>query len=177
MGNLKKYTIKFRELELGEHNFEFTINDTFFEHFEKSELHEGSLIANVRLLKENRLITLYISIEGNVKVMCDRCLDYFDFPIHYEGVLYLNLDPLYEEDRVDMINIKENEGKVNLAQRFYENIHLTLPLKRVHPDDKEGNSTCNKEMLNLLEKYNKGDEEETIDPRWEKLRNIFVKRN
>ena len=177
MGNLKQYTIEFRELELGEHNFEFKINNAFFEHFEKSELHEGALTANVRLLKEKRLISLNIFIEGNVNVMCDRCLENFNYPIQYEGILYLNLNPDIEEDRMDMINIKEDEGKINLAQRFYENIHLSLPLKRVHPDDENGNPTCNQQMLDLLEKYKKGEDDDTIDPRWEKLKNIFVKRN
>ena len=176
MGKLKEYTIEFRELELGEHNFEFSISNTFFEHFKKSELQEGALSANVRLLKEKRLITLNIFIEGNVSVMCDRCLEYFDYPIQYEGILYLNLNPDFEEDRIDMINIKEDQGKINLAQRFYENIHLSLPLKKVHPDDEDGNPTCNKEMLELLENYKKG-EDDTIDPRWEELKKIFVKRN
>jgi len=177
VGNLKQYTIEFRELELGEHNFEFKINNAFFEHFEKSEVQEGDLTANVRLLKEKRLITLNIFIEGNVSVMCDRCLEYFDYPIQYEGILYLNLNPDFEEDRMDMINIKEDQGKINLAQRFYENIHLSLPLKRVHPDDEDGNPTCNQEMLKLLEKYKQGEDDDSIDPRWEKLKNIFVKRN
>ncbi|MGM0496889.1 MAG: YceD family protein [Bacteroidota bacterium] len=177
VGNLKQYTVEFRELELGEHNFEFKITNTFFEHFKKSEISKGTLIANVSLLKEKRLITLNITIEGNVSVMCDRCLEYFEYPIQYEGILYLNLDPGFEEDRTDMINIKENEGKINLAQRFYENIHLSLPLKRVHPDDKEGNPTCNKEMLDLIEKYKQNEDNDKIDPRWEKLKNIFIKRN
>lgn len=177
MGNLKQYTIEFRELELGEHNFEFKIKNAFFEHFEKSEVQEGALTVNVRLLKEKRLITLNIFIEGNVSVMCDRCLEYFDYPIQYEGILYLNLNPDFEEDRVDMINIKEDQGKINLAQRLYENIHLSLPLKKVHPDDEEGNPTCNKEMLDLIEKYKKGEDDDTIDPRWEELKKIFVKRN
>jgi uncharacterized metal-binding protein YceD (DUF177 family) len=172
VGYLKKYSINFKELELGEHNFEFKIADAFFEHFEKTEIHEGNLDINVQLFKEERLITLNITIEGAVNVMCDRCLDYFKYPINYEGILYLNLRPDFEEDRVDVINIEEDQGKINLAQHFYENIHLSLPLKRVHPDDENGVSMCNQEMLKLIEKYQKEEDEESIDPRWEKLRDI-----
>jgi uncharacterized metal-binding protein YceD (DUF177 family) len=172
VGYLKQYTVNFKELELGEHNFEFKIEDAFFEHFEKSEVHEGNLDINVHLLKEERLITLSITIDGSVNIMCDRCLDYFEYPINYKGVLYLNLNPNFEEDRDDVINIEEDQGKINLAQHFYENIHLSLPLKRVHPDDDQGNSTCNQEMLKLLEKYQKEEDEDSIDPRWEKLRDL-----
>jgi len=177
VGNLKQYSIKFRELELGEHLFDFKLDSTFFEHFDKSEIEEGDLDVTIQLLKEERLITLNISIEGDVNIMCDRCLDFFKFPIQYEGVLYLNLNPDFQEDRIDVINISEDQSKINLAQRFYENIHLSLPLKRVHPDDEEGNSTCNQEMLKLIEKYKHGEGDDSIDPRWEKLRKLYVKRN
>jgi len=32
-------------------------------------------------------------------------------------------------------------------------------------------------MLELLEKYKRGEDDDTIDPRWEELKKIFVKRN
>lgn len=172
VGYLKQYTVNFKELETGEHNFEFKIEDAFFEHFEKSEIHEGKLEIHVHLLKEERLITLNITIEGAVNVMCDRCLDFFEYPINYDGTLYLNLRADFDEDRVDVINIEEDQGKINLAQHFYENIHLSLPLKRVHPNDENGEPLCNKEMLKLLEKYQQEEDEDTIDPRWEKLKNL-----
>ena len=177
MGDLKQYTINFKELELGEYNFGFEIDNTFFEHFEKTEIHEGVLNLNVHLLKEERLITLDISMDGTVKVRCDRCLDYFDFPLEFHGKLYLDLSNASEEDREDIINIAEDQSDINLAQYFYESIHLSLPLKRVHPEDEEGNSTCNQNMLDLIEQYKQGKGDDSIDPRWEKLRKLFVERN
>jgi uncharacterized metal-binding protein YceD (DUF177 family) len=50
-----------------------------------------------------------------------------------------------------------------------------LPIKRVHPLDKKGNSTCDKDVLNKLEEFiteEEKDEEENIDPRWDNLKNI-----
>ncbi|MFP4620140.1 MAG: YceD family protein [Bacteroidales bacterium] len=177
MGYLKKYRLNFRDLETGIHNFAFEIEDRFFANFEKSEIQEGKLKARVELTKEERLITLDIFIDGEVNVMCDRCLDYFMYPIHFKGILYIKPEDEVQEDNEEVIKITPDQSFVNLAQYLYESIHLTLPLKRTHPDDEKGNSTCNSEMLKLLRQYQREEDEETIDPRWEKLKHINVKRN
>ena len=177
MGHLKKYKIRFKELDLGEHSFDFEINKLFFDEFEKSEIQEGELKATVNLLKEERMITLSISIEGNVDIMCDRCLEYFGYPVDFNGKLYIKPKREIEEQKEFIIGIEEDDTEINLAQYFYESIHLMLPLKRVHPDDENGNSTCDKEMLKLIEKYKKDQDSDSIDPRWEKLKNLFVERN
>jgi uncharacterized metal-binding protein YceD (DUF177 family) len=177
VGYLKKYRIKFRELEIGIHHFSFEIEDRFFAQFEKSEIQEGVLEANVELIKEERLITLNVAIKGEVKVVCDRCLEYFMYPIHFDGTLYVKPEEEVYEDSDEVIKIAPDDSQVNISQYLYESIHLSLPLKRVHPDDENGNSTCNKEMLDLLKQHQKDESEEHIDPRWEKLKNINVKRN
>ncbi|MFP4041969.1 MAG: YceD family protein [Bacteroidales bacterium] len=177
MGYLKKYTVRFRELDPGEHWFNFEINNQFFSEFEKSEINEGNLNAEIKLLKEERVITLDIAIKGNVMIMCDRCLDYFAFPVNFEGRLYIKQKHEAEKNRTDIFGVTEDETEINLSQYFYESIHLSLPLKRVHPDDEDGNSTCDESMLELLKKYSKSEEDDNIDPRWNDLKNLFVERN
>ncbi|MBS3769548.1 MAG: DUF177 domain-containing protein [Bacteroidales bacterium] len=179
VGYLKKYRINFRDLNIGTHNFTFEIEDRFFANFEKSEIQEGQLESRVTLTKEERLITLDIIIEGEVNVMCDRCLEYFMYPIYFKGILYIKTEEEEEaeEDNDEVIKITPNQSFVNLAQYLYESIHLSLPIKRTHPDDENGNSTCNKEMLELLRQHQKEENKETVDPRWEKLKHINVKRN
>jgi len=171
---LSKYKINHKELELGNYQYQFSIDDKFFESFEKSEIQSGELEAKVDLTKESRVITLDISIQGTVKVQCDRCLDFFDFKIDYNGKLYVKHEGTADSE--DVIIVLSDEPDINLAQYFYESIHLTLPLKRIHPDDEDGNSTCNQDMLDLLEQYKQEDKDKT-DPRWDKLKNLFVKRN
>jgi len=177
VGKLKKYRINFRELELGKHPFSFEIDDWFFSWFEKSEIQQGNLKADVELIKEERLTTLHITIEGEVRVMCDRCLDHFMHPVDFSGTLYLKPeeDEWEEKDKEEVILVAPDDSEVDLAQYFYESIHLSLPLKRVHPNDENGNSTCDQDMLKLLEEHQR-DEQQT-DPRWDKLKELFVKRN
>lgn len=177
MGYLKKYKIRFKELDLGEHQFEFEIDNLFFAEFEKSEIQEGNLNVAVNLFKEERMITLDVHIEGAVDIMCDRCLEYFGFPIEFDGKVYIKPIIDVQEEKENTLGVEEDETEINLAQYFYESIHLMLPLKRIHPKDENGESTCDKEMLELIEKYKRGQDDESIDPRWEKLKNIFVERN
>ena len=56
---------------------------------------------------------------------------------------------------------------------MYEYVATALPIRHVHPDDENGLSTCDSEMLNLLDKMQqKDDDEKEIDPRWEKLKEL-----
>ena len=57
------------------------------------------------------------------------------------------------------------------SQFFYEYIHLALPIKRIHPDDKKGRSTCNPVMIRKLEDHLIADDDKT-DPRWDELRKL-----
>ncbi len=177
MGYLKKYRINFRDLDIGVHNFTFEIEDRFFANFEKSEIQQGKIDVRVVLTKEERLITLNIVMEGEVNVMCDRCLDFFMHPLYFQGTLYVRTEEEVNEENDEVVKVTPDQSFVSLAQYFYESIHLALPLKRTHPDDENGNSTCNREMLDLLKQHQKAENEEAIDPRWEKLKHINVKRN
>ena len=60
----------------------------------------------------------------------------------------------------------------NEKQHIYEYIQLALPIKRVHTDDSEGNSTCDPEMLKKLNEFIV-EEENNTDPRWDELRKLI----
>ena len=48
---------------------------------------------------------------------------------------------------------------------------MNIPAKREHPFDKNGNRTCDKGMIELLNKYMPG-KSKLSDPRWDALKNI-----
>ena len=170
MNVLSKYEISFFGLKEGQHEFEFEIDRKFFECFEKSEIKTGKLKAKVILNKKPGLLELNIRIVGLVQVICDRCLEAFDMPLKYNGELYVKFGERYEEIDEKVIVLKANTHHLNLSQFLYESIHLSIPYKRIHPDDKDGNSTCNKEMLSLIQEGSFEEEtKEEVDPRWKGL--------
>ncbi len=170
----KQYIVQFVGLSLGEHKYQFEVNDKFFESLDYSEIKQGNSIVNLNLLKQSSMMILQFEIGGTIKVNCDRCMEEYDLPINgnFKLIVKIGGTPSEEEDD-DILTIATNEHELNLSQYIYEYISLSLPIKRVHPDDKNGKSTCNKAALKKLEKFLTHEEKQEItDPRWNGLKNI-----
>ena len=71
-----------------------------------------------------------------------------------------------------LLLLPADEHELDLKQYIYEYIHLALPIKRVHPDDKNGKSTCDPEMLKKLKEHIVNNENEN-DPRWDELKKLM----
>jgi len=147
------YTIPVSGLKEGCHTIDFEINKEFFEKFEESEVKEGSLIASVDMDKRTTHADLIIRISGSVRLCCDRCLEMFSHPVDCENRLLIKFGKSLEYSDPDVLSISADEHELDLAQHLYEFIHLALPIRRVHPDDNEGNSTCDQVMLKKLEEF------------------------
>ena len=144
---LKQYTLPHKGLSIGNHHFEFQVDDHFFDAFEGSELHRGSADVQIDLTKAERLLTLVFKIDGQVEVTCDRCLDEFMMPVHYEGTLQVRFSETEKESDGDVMWLSPNETEIPLGQYIYESISLSLPYRKIHPEDAQGNSLCNPDML------------------------------
>jgi uncharacterized metal-binding protein YceD (DUF177 family) len=174
MPTRKEYIIQFVGLGLGEHEYEFEVNDKFFEDLEYSEIKQGNVLIKLTLLKQSQMMVLHFSIGGTVKTLCDLCTEEFDLPIEgaYKLIVKVGGNDTGDEDD-DIITIAANEHQLDLSQYIYEYIALSLPIKRVHPNDKDGNGTCNEETLKKLGDFLIEEEkEEPNDPRWNDLKNI-----
>lgn len=176
MQTRKEYIIQFVGLSIGEHLYKFNITDSFFENLDYSEIKQGNITVILKLLKQSTMMVLNFEISGTVRMNCDRCAAEFDLPINGDHRLIVKVggnDASGEDD--DIITIAANEHELDLSQYIFEYITLSLPIKRVHPDDKKGKSTCDKEILKKLDQFiieeEKKDDEET-DPRWNGLKNI-----
>lgn len=171
MNILDQYVIPLKGLSDGDHAYDFKISDKFFEKFENSEIKKGKLNAEVILSKHAAVISVTFNITGTVELICDRCLDNFDYPLKSSNKLYIKFGTEPTENLDDVIFLPDIKQQLFIAQYIYEFINLNISLKRTHPDDKDGNSLCNSEMLKKLNELNI-DKTNNIDPRWEKLKNI-----
>jgi uncharacterized protein len=166
------YTIGLSGLKEGRHTIDFEIDNKFFESFEESEIKEGSLFANIELEKRSSHIDLFIKISGKVKVCCDRCLEMFYYPVESESRLLVKFGKMINDTDPDILSLTTDDHELDLQQHLYEYIHLALPIKRVHPDDRHGNSTCDPVMLQKLRELIVEEENEN-DPRWDELRKLM----
>jgi uncharacterized metal-binding protein YceD (DUF177 family) len=74
-------------------------------------------------------------------------------------------------DEDDLILLPESSTEIDLAPYVYEAIIFSLPMKRIHSNDSNGNSLCNKEMIERLNKYLI--QEPATDPRWDTLKKLL----
>ncbi len=165
------YALPICGLKEGRHYYDFEINKEFFEQFEESEVKEGNLKAVIEADKRSTHIDLVIRIRGDVRISCDRCLGVFSQTIDCGYRLLIKFGKVHDESDPDIITIPADENELDLRQFFYEYIVLALPIQRVHPDDKNGKSTCNPEMLKKLKEHIVNEENGT-DPRWDELKKL-----
>ncbi len=168
----RSYTIQLSGLKEGRHTVDFEIGKEFFEQFEESEVQEGSLIVNVEMDKRSSHLDIIVRISGNVRICCDRCLEMFSQPVDCENRLLVKFGKRMEESDPDIISLPVDENELDLQQHIYEFIHLALPIKRVHPDDNKGNSTCDPVMLKKLEEFIVTEDIKN-DPRWDGLKKLM----
>lgn len=168
------YRIPFKGLKEGDHTFDFEINNSFFENFQESEIKEGYLRAHIVLHKTVRMLTFDFMLKGTVHVPCDRCLEYFDLPITFQETLYVKFGHSRHEESANVLIIPKEDSFLNVSQYLFEYINLALPLRKVHPDDENGNSTCNPLMLKKLEELSTNPEmHNNTDQRWAVLKNVI----
>lgn len=173
MNFLNQFVIPISSLEPGDHQFDFTIDEQFFEKFDESEVKQGKVQVHVDVQKQATMVVMNFELKGSVGLVCDRCLGDFDYPFSSTERLIVKYGAVSEEESDEIITIQESEHELNIAQYLYEYIHLTLPMKRIHPEDEQGNSLCDKEVLKKLEELEiKEEHQDEADPRWDVLKNI-----
>jgi len=172
---LDQYRINFRGLKDGLHEFVFDVDDLFFKEFELSEVSSGSFTVNVLMDKRPQHITLKFSITGYAGLTCDRCLDLLNLPVTFTGYLYVKFGHETLERVDEVLVLSQSENELDVSQFIYESINLSIPLKRTHPDDENGLSTCNNDMLRIINNmllHEEHTEDNHIDPRWQELQKL-----
>jgi len=166
------YTIPLSGLKEGHHTIDFEIDDAFFELYEESEVKEGSLVANIEIDKRTTHLDMLIKVSGSVSVSCDRCLEMFSQVVKSENRLLVKFGKSIDDTDPDILSVPIDAYELDLQQQIYEFIMLALPIKRVHPKDKNGNSTCDPVMLKKLDELLTDDEKDN-DPRWDELKKLM----
>lgn len=80
MGVTKRYTIAYKGLKPGLHDFRFEVDGSLFEEFESPEIKDGACEVTVALERGEAMLTLDVTVDGSVVVECDRCLEECRFP-------------------------------------------------------------------------------------------------
>ncbi|MBN2666127.1 MAG: DUF177 domain-containing protein [Bacteroidales bacterium] len=170
---LRNFTIPVGESRSGHHVYEFVIDKAFFDLFEESEIKEGKLEAVIDVDRDSTHADIVFNINGKVRISCDRCLGVFDQPVSCSSRLLVRYGSVRDDSDPDIVILPHDENELDLKQYIYEFIHLALPIRRTHPDDADGNSTCDPVMLGKLREH-LVDDEAGENPGWEELKKLMT---
>jgi uncharacterized metal-binding protein YceD (DUF177 family) len=169
---MNNFTINLGSISSSKKKISFEIKDSFFEAFTFSDVDHADISAIATLNKQGENIALNLSINGYIhQLSCDICTDELSIEIAAETNVIIKKSSKNLESTDEIIYVKENENRINLKQLIFELIILNTPIKRQHALDKSGKRTCNKEMVDLVNKYTQI-KKQASDPRWDALRNL-----
>jgi len=171
----KEFIIPFSGLKQGKHEFEYTIENTFFESFEYDEFNGADIKLDVTLNKMSTMMELEMKARGTVNVNCDLTSEPYDQKIKADLELVVKFGDEYNNDNDEILIIPHSEYQINIAQYVYEMLVLSVPLKKVHPGVLDG--TLQSEVLDKLEELQPKDTKENkedIDPRWDALKKLLT---
>ena len=172
MDYLKQFVIPFGGLKPGVHQFFFEVDDLFFEQFEHSEIKKGNFTVEVDFEREEKMLILNFVINGKVEIPCDRCYESFLLPVSGKERLIVKFGAGFHEENEEVQIIPLGETQIDISPFIYEFVHLLIPFRRVHPEDENGNSLCDPDIIKRI------DEREATsgpDPRWEALKKLKPK--
>ena len=147
MNKTATYGIEWQGLKNGLHEFDYEITDSFFEELSESPIKGGRFNVHIRATKSASLLLLETHITGNATVECDRCLGDLSLPVDFQGSLTVRFSDTIDDYDGETLWLNPADPTVPLAQYLYESIVLSLPYRRIHGTDPQGNSLCDKDML------------------------------
>jgi len=179
VSNMKKYKefmVPFSGLKLGKHEFNFEINNTFFESFEYNEFNDAAIDLEVSLNKSSTILELVMTANGTVNVYCDVTNEAYNQPINAYLDLVVKFGDEFNDDNDEILILPHGDFQVDISHYVYEMLVLAVPLKKVHPGVLDGTleSEALKKLDELHPKEIKESKDKETDPRWDSLKKLLT---
>ncbi|MEI6948785.1 DUF177 domain-containing protein [Paraflavisolibacter sp. H34] len=175
MSNRREYEIAFVGLKPGTHQFDYQIDDSFFEDFQEQDFRNVHAQVTVVLEKSSSsFMLLRFSTGGQVEVTCDRCNSNLPLQLFDEFVVTVkmvdNPDEMNaQEEDPDVHYISRGESHLEIKGWLYEFINLSLPMQKTCEYENMDGPHCNPEARDLLNNM-KSSGEEHENPIWKDLK-------
>lgn len=177
---LKAFIISFAGLKQGKHQFNYKVDNAFFDNFGFDEFNSSSIKVDAVLDKRTTIMDLSLTATGSVNVNCDVTNEPFDLAVDASMDLVIKFGNAFNDDNEELLILSHGEYEFNIAQYVYEMLVLSIPHKRVHPGVEDGSLKSDiLDKLNELSVINPEEEHNSkqIDPRWDALKNLKTDNN
>ena len=192
MAKFSLYNISLKNLSFGVHTYEYELDRKFFEAIDGDEVRKGNVSVTVTVKRTSSTFECNFDLNGVVQVPCTRCLDDMDQEVEAKNRLIVKFGQEYSEESDEIVIIPEDEGEINIAWFLYEFIALSIPIKHVHPAGECNRAVSSKfrkhravtadevgedEVVADEEDFPDDEEEQTNDPRWDRLKGLNIDEN
>jgi len=167
MSRRREFEIAFVGLKPGVHEYNYEINDRFFEAFQQQDFRSCNARVKLQLDKKSSFMLLRFEIGGSLEVTCDRCNN--ELPLELWDEFNLTVKMVDEpglmndqEEDPDVYYISRGESHIDVAEWIYEFINLSLPMQKTCAYEKMDGPHCNKAALEMLKKM---EADETAEPK------------
>jgi uncharacterized metal-binding protein YceD (DUF177 family) len=170
MDTMKAYTIPLKGMGLGEHEYQFHIDNYFLQEFEECPYEAANVSVDLMADKRIDMLLMQFRLDGTVKCNCDRCLASIQLPISGEFDLIVKFDEQLEtklED--DILYLSPEEGHLPLGQVLYDFFMLSIPIVKSYDCNSEDPLPCDKLILAKLEEQ-EAEELEPQNPIWDQIK-------
>ena len=174
VGRLGVYSINIVGLSNKQHHFDYEFGDEFFSKYGSDLVSEGSFHVDLLLDKRETFLEADFKIKGIAKLVCDRTLEPFDYPILSTHKMVFKYGDEDQEITDEIMIIHRDTVALEVGQYIYEFIGLAIPIKKLHPrfQDEEDDEGTEGKIVYSSEKPQEQKKEDDIDPRWNILKKL-----
>jgi len=175
MPGRREFEIAVVGLKPGPHMFHYEVDDKFFAEIGQQEPRNIQATVNLTLDKHTTFLLLKFEVGGKVDLLCDRCGNPLTRELWDEFEMLVkmvdNPEQMNEQDEdPDVFYISRTESHIDVAEWIYEFVNLSIPTHPICDDDGSGKSTCNPDVLKMLNKMNEAEEtKKQENPIWKGL--------
>jgi uncharacterized metal-binding protein YceD (DUF177 family) len=173
MSNRREYEIAFVGLRPGDHEFQYTVDDRFFEDYGTQDFRNPAASVKLKLEKNNSFMILRFEIGGKADVTCDRCNSELPLQLFDEFTVTVKMveEPgVMNEQEVDpdVFYISRGESHLYVKDWIYEFVNLSIPMQKTCEYENMDGPHCNPTARELL-KGMRPDEKAGSNPLWKGL--------
>jgi uncharacterized metal-binding protein YceD (DUF177 family) len=174
MTSKREYEIAFVGLKQGEHEYHYTLEDTFFKEKGAEDVENMHATVKLTLDKNVGFMILKFQTGGNAQVNCDRCGNLTQVQLWDEFQMIVKLienpeEMNEQEEDADVFYIARSESHLEVSNWLYEFVILSIPVQNICGEDEQKQSLCNKDVLAKLNEMQIKVEEQKGNSIWKGL--------
>lgn len=169
--NNQKLQFDLQKIPEGESSKKALLPENYFELNDQTKLNGAEL--NITFFRTDHFVKITFKLSGSVELICDRSLDPFNKIIEGRFDILFQPDEIQESEteRSAVKQIPVGDLILDIEDEVRDTIMLNIPIKKLHPRyiDESGKP---EEFGTARFGKPSDDDEDLIDPRWEKLKKL-----